>query len=92
MLSCVQGLCPCEVLLLQCGFVKGSKHGLPNVAAVGRSKSLVKACEKIKAEIHVHLQESQLPLDEGYLGAVMCRLHQSISGLPVSRSSTSTLC
>lgn len=48
-LSCVQGLCPCEVLLLQCGFVKGSKHGLPNVAAVRRSKSLVKACENMKA-------------------------------------------
>lgn len=39
-LSCVQGLCPCEVLFVQYGFVKGSKHGLPNVAAVGRSKSV----------------------------------------------------
>lgn len=34
------GLSPCEVLLVQYGFVKGSKHGLPNVAAVGRSKSV----------------------------------------------------
>lgn len=90
-LSCVQGFCPCEVLLLQWGFVKGSKHGVPNVAAIGRNKSLVKACEKIKAEIHMHLQESQLPPDEGYLGAVICRLYQSVSGLPVSRVSTSTL-
>lgn len=75
----------------RCGFAEGSEHAQLNVVAIaGVSQwSFVEANGKIKVEKNTHLQESQLPLTEGYLRSVDASF-MSISGLPISRSSTST--